>query len=89
VLAEDGKFKNVGFVNLRRGEHMSEAFKQAVMRLLVWSADLKATDEKVKEEFDLALHLITAARRELKARPVSEAFTKLEESVLERWIIRS
>jgi len=92
VLGTDGKFRNVGYAALRRGEIMSEAFKEAIRRLLVWSADLNTTEEHLKREFDMALRIIKSSREQLRKdnqMPASETFTKLDEANLERWIIRS
>lgn len=90
VLGKNGVFKHVGYVGLNRSETMSEAFKQAVQRLLVCSADLTADDQKVKEEFDMALALVIATRAQLKNRaPTPHEWTKLEGFYLDKWIIQS
>jgi 20S proteasome alpha/beta subunit len=92
VLNKDGKFKHAGYAALRRGESMSEAFKEAIRRLLVCSADLNATEEQLKKEFDMALLIINSSREQLRRENqtgLSETFIKLDEANLERWIVRS
>jgi hypothetical protein len=92
VLRKDGTFGNISHSTIKVGETMSEAFKEAVRRLLVCSADLSMTDEKLQEEFELAFQIVSGARKHLlddKNREFSEVFAEALDQNFKRWVIRS
>ncbi len=62
VLDKDGKMSKVGHYDIAQGEALSEGFSTAVRRLLVVSADLETTTQKLREEFDMAFTIIEAFR---------------------------
>jgi hypothetical protein len=92
VLRKDGTFSNISHSTIRVGETMSDAFKEAVRRLLICSADLSMTDEKLQEEFELALQIVSGARKHLlndEHRQFKETFAEALDQNFKRWIIRS
>jgi 20S proteasome alpha/beta subunit len=94
VLRKDGTFSPVEVSSLTSGEAMSFAFKEAVRRLFVISADLDATEEKIKHEFDMALMMVRAQRTKLiaendKDSALLAALSKVATMNLERRIIQS
>jgi hypothetical protein len=73
---------------------MSAAVKEALKRILVWSADLTTTEKQLRDEFEAALLIVNVQRDRLqkskeRQAEIAEILAKVADSTMERWIIRS
>lgn len=92
VLHKDGTLANISHSTIRTGETMSAAFKEAVKRLLVCSADLTLEKDKLKAEFELAFEIVQASRNQLldeQKREFNKVYNETLDGGFKRLIIRS
>ena len=64
ILYEDGTIGGVRQKQIRDAETISQSFREAVRRLYLCAADLDMTEERMKDEMEIVMVLLQAAREE-------------------------
>jgi hypothetical protein len=94
VLRKDGTFGLANRIDLMSGEEISAVYRGAMSRLFVASSDLKMTEAKLREEFEMAFTIIQSARKRIitdheTSKVLADALSKIVDHAMETKIIKS